>query len=136
MEGKLSSEVKEEICSLGVDMTTDPGFKAAIKDLCGENVLSCYQCGECTAGCPAAFSMDIAPNQVIRKAQLGLKDQVLSSSAIWLCAGCDTCAIRCPRGVALSNSRRSPPLVDGSVGGASLAGRRPSAACRRRKSEH
>lgn len=96
----MSNELNEQICALGA--TADPAFKRKIKELCGENVLSCYQCGECTAGCPAAFSMDITPNQVMRMAQLGLSDEVLSSSAIWLCAGCETCATRCPRGVALS----------------------------------
>ena len=80
----------------------DPEFKRKIREICGENVLECYQCGECTAGCPAAFAMDIAPNQVLRMAQLGLADEVLGSSAIWLCAGCETCATRCPKGVALS----------------------------------
>jgi len=77
-------------------------FRRRIEEICGENVLECYQCGECTAGCPAAFAMDMSPNQVMRMAQLGLRDEVLSSSAIWLCAGCETCATRCPRGVALS----------------------------------
>lgn len=80
----------------------DPEFKKEIAQIVGENVLSCYQCGECTAGCPAAFAMDISPNQVMRMAQLGMKDEVLGSSAIWLCAGCETCATRCPRGVGLS----------------------------------
>lgn len=103
METALSSEVKEKTSPLGsMNRPTDPTFKHSIQSICGENVLSCYQCGECTAGCPAAFSMDIAPNQVMRLAQLGFKDDVLESSAIWLCAGCETCATRCPRGVALS----------------------------------
>ncbi len=88
------------LCSLG--KPTDPSFKQQIQKMCGENVMSCYQCGECTAGCPAAFGMDIAPNQIMRLSQLGFADEVLSSSAIWLCAGCETCATRCPRGVALS----------------------------------
>jgi len=99
----LSSEVKEVISPLGsMNKPTDPNFKHEIRAICGENVLECYQCGECTAGCPAAFGMDIAPNQVMRMAQLGFADEVLGSSAIWLCAGCETCATRCPRGVALS----------------------------------
>lgn len=99
----MSSEAREETSPLGsMNKLTDPTFKLEIREKCGENVMSCYQCGECTAGCPAAFSMDIAPNQVMRMAQLGFRDEVLSSSAIWLCAGCETCATRCPRGVALS----------------------------------
>lgn len=80
----------------------DPTFRDEIREICGENVLSCYQCGECTAGCPVAFAMDIAPNQVMRMVQLGMRDEVLGSSAIWLCAGCETCRTRCPKGVGLS----------------------------------
>jgi heterodisulfide reductase subunit C len=80
----------------------DPTFRDEIRIICGENVLSCYQCGECTAGCPVAFAMDIAPNQVMRMVQVGMRDEVLGSSAIWLCAGCETCRTRCPKGVGLS----------------------------------
>ena len=100
MEAPLSSEAAEEVTPLGLSF--DPDFKREIEQICGENVLECYQCGECTGGCPAAFAMDISPNQVMRMAQLGMRDDVLSSSAIWLCAGCETCATRCPRGVGLS----------------------------------
>lgn len=103
MERALSSEKEETTsCLCTADCAVDPQFKREIQAICGENVLSCYQCGECTAGCPAAFAMDITPNQVMRMAQLGMKDEVLASSAIWLCAGCETCATRCPREVALS----------------------------------
>ncbi len=100
----MSSEEKKDMCeSVCVDGSfVDSEFKKRIQDLCGENVMSCYQCGECTAGCPAAFAMDIAPNQVMRMAQLGMVDELLESKSIWLCAGCETCATRCPRGVALS----------------------------------
>lgn len=95
----MNEEAKSQVVCL-----TDvcPEFRKQIADIVGENVLCCYQCGECTAGCPAAFAMDISPNQVMRMAQLGMKDEVLGSSAIWLCAGCETCATRCPRGVGLS----------------------------------
>ena len=98
----MSSDVKETSTLSSMDSSVDCNFKQEIMRSCGENVMSCYQCGECTGGCPAAFAMDISPNQVMRMAQIGLKDDVLSSSAIWLCAGCETCATRCPRGVALS----------------------------------
>ena len=40
--------------------------------------------------------MDYHPDQIIRMVQLGLKQQVLSSSAIWICLGCETCVARCP----------------------------------------
>jgi heterodisulfide reductase subunit C len=43
--------------------------------------------------------MDILPNQIIRYAQLGLKDELLQSKAIWICASCMTCNTRCPKGI-------------------------------------
>ena len=90
-------------CSLCVSAATlDERFKDEINRVSGENVLSCYQCGECTAGCPVAYCMDVAPNQIMRMTQLGMEDDVLNCASIWLCAGCEMCATRCPRGVALS----------------------------------
>jgi heterodisulfide reductase subunit C len=43
--------------------------------------------------------MDILPNQIIRFAQLGLKEELLASRAIWVCASCMTCNVRCPKGI-------------------------------------
>ncbi len=65
----------------------------------GKNVNSCYQCGKCSAGCPVSYAMDYQPRQVMRMVQLGMKDKVLSTSTIWLCAHCMTCTTRCPREV-------------------------------------
>ena len=76
----------------------DP-FVAKIQELSGQNLLECYQCGKCSAGCPAVSQMDILPNQIIRYAQLGLKDEVLQSKSIWICASCMTCNSRCPKGI-------------------------------------
>ena len=99
----ISNEKTQQTVGLCISSRpVDPEFKRGIEELCGENVMSCYQCGECTAGCPAAYSMDISPNQIMRMSQLGMVDEILGSTAIWLCAGCETCATRCPRGVALS----------------------------------
>lgn len=65
----------------------------------GEKMLDCIQCGSCSGGCPTMFAMDYSPMQIIKMINLGMKEKVLSSSTIWVCSGCYTCATRCPRNV-------------------------------------
>lgn len=76
----------------------DP-FVTKVQELSGQNLLACYQCGKCSAGCPAISHMDILPNQIVRYAQLGFKDELLQSKSIWICASCFTCNARCPKGI-------------------------------------
>ncbi|MFW6111748.1 MAG: 4Fe-4S dicluster domain-containing protein [Candidatus Bipolaricaulota bacterium] len=68
-----------------------------IEELSGENVFSCYQCGKCSAGCPFTEEMDLLPNQVIRKVQMG-DGSVLQSETPWICASCLSCEVDCPKG--------------------------------------
>jgi heterodisulfide reductase subunit C len=77
-------------------------FVEKVETLAGQDLLACYQCGKCSAGCPMAKHMDILPNQMIRYAQLGLKDELLSCNAIWMCVSCFTCNTRCPKGVKIA----------------------------------
>ena len=68
------------------------------------SVADCYQCGKCTAGCPAAEDMDLAPSQVLRLLQTESpqhEKRALTSMAIWMCIGCETCVSRCPQEVDL-----------------------------------
>ena len=65
----------------------------------GINVQDCYQCQKCSAGCPVAFAMDYKPNQIMQMIALGMKDRVLSSKTIWVCASCYTCSTRCPNDI-------------------------------------
>ena len=84
----------------------------------GTSINLCYQCGKCTAGCPAAFAMDYPPRQIIRLLQLNLVDQALEAGSIWICASCDTCSTRCPRGVdiaALMDAMRREALYQGKI---------------------
>jgi heterodisulfide reductase subunit C len=81
---------------------TSGDFIAKIESLSGQDLLACYQCGKCSAGCPMAKFMDILPNQIIRYAQLGLEETLLASNAIWLCVSCYTCNTRCPKGVKIA----------------------------------
>ncbi|MDP8288541.1 MAG: 4Fe-4S dicluster domain-containing protein [Candidatus Electryonea clarkiae] len=70
-----------------------------IEEISGQNVFDCYQCGICSSGCPVTDYMDFPPNQVIRLAQLGCVDEILSSKTIWICSTCLQCSTRCPKGI-------------------------------------
>jgi heterodisulfide reductase subunit C2 len=79
----------------------DPKFKyQLLKKHGSEKILKCFQCGTCTSDCPVArFSDSYRPRTLIHMAQLGLKDRVLKSDTLWLCAACFTCTDRCPQDV-------------------------------------
>src|SRR3972149_2919797 len=83
----------------------DPKFKYEITKMHGgEKLLKCFQCGTCTSDCPVArFSDTYRPRTLIRMAQLGLKDRVLNSDTLWLCAACFTCTDRCPQDVKVAS---------------------------------
>ena len=78
----------EKICS---------NLLAEVEEYSGEKVASCIQCGKCSGGCPMVEAMDLLPHQVMRMAQLGLKDEIMKCKSIWVCASCFTCAARCQR---------------------------------------
>jgi heterodisulfide reductase subunit C len=65
----------------------------------GQPISLCYQCRKCSAGCPTVGEFDYAPNVVMRMVQLGLRDELLASRAIWMCVSCETCGTRCPNGI-------------------------------------
>jgi heterodisulfide reductase subunit C len=95
-------------------MSTHHEPAAEVKSLAGRiakqreiRVADCYQCGKCTAGCPAVKEMDVAPSQVLRLLQRETDThdaRAMSSRAIWMCVGCETCVTRCPQEVDLAGT--------------------------------
>lgn len=83
----------------------DPHFKHEIAKMHGgEKLKQCFQCGTCTSDCPVArFSDSYRPRHIIRMAQLGLRNRVLTSDTLWLCASCFTCTDRCPQDVEVAS---------------------------------
>lgn len=65
----------------------------------GVEVMRCYQCGKCTAGCVLASEMNFPPSYLMRLLQTGTEenyDKILKSNSIWLCLNCENCLGRCP----------------------------------------
>jgi heterodisulfide reductase subunit C2 len=90
----------------GAASVSDPAFADAVEKQAHTGLNRCYQCLTCSLGCPVLFAMEYRPDQIVRMVRLGLRREVLTSSAIWLCASCDTCLARCP------NEVRIPQLMD------------------------
>src|SRR3990172_3839934 len=82
-----------------METTLSTHLAERIREETGENVFLCYQCVKCTSGCPLAEFFDLAPNQVLRAAQLGMEERLFDSRTPWLCASCQPCTTRCPQGI-------------------------------------
>ena len=95
----MSTETEVQTGWYGLS-STDPSFVDEIMKMQGEKkILNCIQCGVCSGSCPARFAMDYSPMQIIKLAQLGMKDTLFKSNTIWICATCYGCTERCPRGI-------------------------------------
>jgi len=47
--------------------------------------------------------MDYTPRQIMHMVQARMTEEVLRSRAIWLCASCYSCTVRCPRGIPVTD---------------------------------
>jgi heterodisulfide reductase subunit C len=106
-ENKVTAETKLARTIKMGDL--DPTFKREISKVPGiEKIKLCFQCGTCTADCPIArFSEIYSPRKIMRMTQLGMKDRLLSSESLWLCAACFTCVDHCPQGVDIAGVVRA-----------------------------
>ena len=86
-------------------------FVKKVKELSGQNLQLCYQCGLCSGNCPVAANMDISPRRIIELARLGLKEEIANSRTVWICASCLACAVNCPRGFDLSKVMEAVRLL-------------------------
>jgi len=77
----------------------NPEFANQVIERGGDTLNLCFQCGTCTASCPSGRITAFKTRQLIRKAQLGFKEDILDSDDLWMCTTCYTCDERCPRGV-------------------------------------
>jgi quinone-modifying oxidoreductase subunit QmoC len=85
---------KELTRDLAAEIVATPG---------GEKIFSCLQCGTCGSACPVSVYMDYTPRRLIGMVREGFKQEVVTSFAIWLCASCYECTVRCPAGIKVTD---------------------------------
>lgn len=65
----------------------------------GQNLLACYQCRRCAAGCPVGEESGVTPDRLIRLLLLGDEQAALDNLLVWKCLACYTCGTRCPNDI-------------------------------------
>lgn len=77
---------------------SDPELAGEIRELGGEKLLECIQCGKCAGTCPMVLAgFPFFNKKVIQAVLMGLRDELLEDSSIWACQSCNRCTEICPR---------------------------------------
>ncbi len=85
-----------EAGTAGDAVRLDPDLLSDIKRFGGADVSACFSCGNCTAVCPLVDEVGTFPRRMIRYAELGMKDALVSSKELWTCYHCGACSDSCP----------------------------------------
>ena len=74
----------------------DVGLYPELQQYGATDISACFSCGNCTAICPLSENDATFPRRMIRYAQVGMKDALLSSKELWSCYHCGECSESCP----------------------------------------
>ena len=69
----------------------------------GEWVKMCMQCGVCSGSCPLGPHWEHPPQELFMMIRAGKREEVLTSSSMWMCTSCYNCVVRCPRGLPITH---------------------------------
>ncbi len=95
-------EAKRQTMSAKTLTYTTSGVRSLLNEVAersGQNLLACYQCRKCAAGCPVGEETGVTPDRLIRMILLGDRDDALSNLLVWKCVACYTCGTRCPNNI-------------------------------------
>ena len=76
-----------------------PSFAEEVMDRSGQNIMACFQCRKCAAGCPVGKEIAMTPDRLIRMIIFGDREGALSNPLVWRCVSCYTCGTRCANGI-------------------------------------
>jgi heterodisulfide reductase subunit C len=74
-------------------------LRQEVMDRSGQNLLACYQCRRCAAGCPVGEETGVTPDRLIRMIIFGEREEALNNLLVWKCVACYTCGTRCPNNI-------------------------------------
>lgn len=77
----------------------NPHLARKIREISGENVNVCIQCGTCGGVCPMYEHVPAPPRVLVQLAQLGHEEAIEKLRTYDYCASCHHCETRCPRGL-------------------------------------
>jgi len=80
-----------------MSIRVDPNLLRDIARYGGATISKCFNCGNCTAICPHSEGYDTFPRKLIRYAQIGMTDRLVTSKDLWVCHYCGECSDTCPR---------------------------------------
>ena len=76
----------------------NPKLIDEVKHYGADDVVKCYQCGNCSAACTHSEGEHVFPRKSVHYLQLGLEKPLRASLDPWLCYYCGECSEQCPRG--------------------------------------
>ncbi|NMB41255.1 MAG: (Fe-S)-binding protein [Firmicutes bacterium] len=64
------------------------------------DLLGCIQCGKCTGGCPVTVRTNLNVRRIVYDTlDQDMLDELAKLPEIWDCTACNTCTVRCPKGL-------------------------------------
>jgi heterodisulfide reductase subunit C len=80
-----------------MSVVLEPSLLPTLRKYGAFDIEACFNCGNCTAVCPMTSDDALFPRRLIRYAQVGMKDELLSARELWTCYHCGECSETCPR---------------------------------------
>lgn len=69
----------------------------------GNWVRMCTQCGVCSGSCPLRDAWEHPPHEILTMIRANRRNEVLTSTSMWMCTSCYNCVARCPRGLPVTD---------------------------------
>lgn len=69
----------------------------------GHMVKMCMQCGVCSGSCPMQNNWEHPPQELFMMIRANKREEVLTSTSMWMCTSCYNCIARCPRGLPITH---------------------------------